>query len=105
MLQEGEVGAGDDIVKITDGPERITVAEVDAVFYICQDILANSWNEPCGFPHLARVGSLPFKHYSRRSRARNPSREIRGSRMRNKPQHGPDFDRCESRTLIRKAMT
>ena len=24
VLQEGEVGAGDDIVKITDGPERIT---------------------------------------------------------------------------------
>ena len=34
MLQEGEVGAGDDIVKITDGPERITVAEVDALLYL-----------------------------------------------------------------------
>ena len=31
VLQEGEVGAGDDIVKITDGPERISVAEVDAL--------------------------------------------------------------------------
>ena len=34
MLQEGEVGAGDDIVKITDGPERISVAEVDALLYL-----------------------------------------------------------------------
>ena len=34
MLQEGEVGAGDDIVKIADGPERITVAEVDALLYL-----------------------------------------------------------------------
>jgi ferredoxin-NADP reductase/MOSC domain-containing protein YiiM len=34
VLQEGEVGAGDDIVKITDGPERITVAEVDALLYL-----------------------------------------------------------------------
>ena len=34
VLQEGEVGAGDDIVKITDGPERITVAEVDAFLYL-----------------------------------------------------------------------
>ena len=34
MLQEGEVGAGDDIVKIADGPERITVAEVDGLLYL-----------------------------------------------------------------------
>jgi ferredoxin-NADP reductase/MOSC domain-containing protein YiiM len=34
VLQEGEVGAGDDIVKIADGPERITVAEVDALLYL-----------------------------------------------------------------------
>src|SRR5271170_170984 len=34
VLQEGEVGAGDDIVKIIDGPERINVAEVDALLYL-----------------------------------------------------------------------
>src|ERR1700689_3398570 len=34
VLQEGEVGAGDDIVKIADGPERITVAETDALLYL-----------------------------------------------------------------------
>jgi MOSC domain-containing protein YiiM len=34
VLREGEVGAGDDIVKITDGPERIKVAEVDALLYL-----------------------------------------------------------------------
>jgi len=34
VLQEGEVGAGDDIAKIADGPERITVAEVDALLYL-----------------------------------------------------------------------
>ena len=34
VLQEGEVGAGDDIVKITDGPERVSVAEVDALLYL-----------------------------------------------------------------------
>jgi ferredoxin-NADP reductase/MOSC domain-containing protein YiiM len=34
VLQEGEVGADDDIVKIADGPERITVAEVDALLYL-----------------------------------------------------------------------
>ncbi len=34
VLQEGEVGAGDDIVKIADGPERLTVADVDALLYL-----------------------------------------------------------------------
>ena len=34
VLQEGEVGAGDDIIKITDGPERMRVADVDALLYL-----------------------------------------------------------------------
>jgi ferredoxin-NADP reductase/MOSC domain-containing protein YiiM len=34
VLGEGEVGAGDDIVKIADGPELITVAEIDALLYL-----------------------------------------------------------------------
>ncbi|HTR24521.1 MAG TPA: MOSC and FAD-binding oxidoreductase domain-containing protein [Terriglobales bacterium] len=34
VLQEGEVGAGDEIVKTADGPERTTVAEIDALLYL-----------------------------------------------------------------------
>ena len=34
VLQEGRVAADDDIVKTADGPERITVAEVDALLYL-----------------------------------------------------------------------
>jgi len=34
VLQEGEVGAGDDILKVADGPERMTVAEIDALLYL-----------------------------------------------------------------------
>jgi ferredoxin-NADP reductase/MOSC domain-containing protein YiiM len=34
VLQEGEVGAGDEIVRITDGPERMSVAEVDVLLYL-----------------------------------------------------------------------
>jgi len=34
VLQEGEVGAGDDVVKLADGPERLTVAEIDALLYL-----------------------------------------------------------------------
>jgi MOSC domain-containing protein YiiM len=34
VLQEGEVGADDDIVKIADGPEKITVADIDGLLYL-----------------------------------------------------------------------
>ena len=34
VLQEGKVGVGDDIVKLADGPERFTVAEIDALLYL-----------------------------------------------------------------------
>lgn len=34
VLEEGEVGAGDEIIKIADGPERMTVAEIDALLYL-----------------------------------------------------------------------
>ena len=33
VLEEGEVGAGDEIVKVDDGPERMTVAEINALLY------------------------------------------------------------------------
>src|SRR3954452_23183204 len=34
LLQEREGGAGDAIVKIAAGPERVTIAEVDALLYL-----------------------------------------------------------------------
>jgi ferredoxin-NADP reductase/MOSC domain-containing protein YiiM len=34
VLQEGEVGADDEIVKITDGPERVSVADTDGLLYL-----------------------------------------------------------------------
>jgi len=34
VLQEGEVGTGDEIVKIASGPEEITVAGVDGLLYL-----------------------------------------------------------------------
>ncbi len=36
VLQEGEVGAGDEIVKVAAGPEQITVAEVNGMLYLAQ---------------------------------------------------------------------
>ena len=34
VLTEGEVGAGDEITKIADGPERVSVADIDALLYL-----------------------------------------------------------------------
>ena len=34
VLEEGEVEAGDEIVQVADGPERMTVAEVNALLYM-----------------------------------------------------------------------
>jgi ferredoxin-NADP reductase/MOSC domain-containing protein YiiM/ferredoxin len=33
VIQEGELGAGDRIEKLSDGPERMTIAEIDALLY------------------------------------------------------------------------
>src|SRR5215469_7057877 len=34
VLEEGEVGAGDEIFRVEAGPERVTVAEVNALLYL-----------------------------------------------------------------------
>ncbi len=34
VIQEGEVGAGDDIIRVARGPEEMTVAEIDALLYL-----------------------------------------------------------------------
>lgn len=34
VLEEGEVGAGDEIMKVADGPGRMSVAEIDAALYL-----------------------------------------------------------------------
>jgi ferredoxin-NADP reductase/ferredoxin len=34
VLEEGEVGAGDEIVKVADGPERLSVATIDGLLYL-----------------------------------------------------------------------
>jgi ferredoxin-NADP reductase/MOSC domain-containing protein YiiM len=34
VITEGEIEAGQDIVKVAEGPERVTVAEIDALLYL-----------------------------------------------------------------------
>ena len=34
VLEEGEIGAGDEIVKVADGPEQVTVSDIDGLLYL-----------------------------------------------------------------------
>jgi ferredoxin-NADP reductase/MOSC domain-containing protein YiiM len=49
VLEEGEVAAGDEIVKLADGPEHVTVAGIDALLYLpghARDLLERSLRIP-----------------------------------------------------------
>jgi ferredoxin-NADP reductase/MOSC domain-containing protein YiiM len=53
VLEEGEVGAGDEITKVADGPERITVADADALLYLpnpSRELLERSLRVPALSP-------------------------------------------------------
>ena len=39
VIEEGEIGAGDRIEKLSDGPERMTIAEIDALLYSAEHSL------------------------------------------------------------------
>jgi ferredoxin-NADP reductase/MOSC domain-containing protein YiiM/ferredoxin len=34
VIEEGEIGGGDEIVKVSDGPEHVTVQEIDGLLYL-----------------------------------------------------------------------
>ncbi|HUN48768.1 MAG TPA: MOSC and FAD-binding oxidoreductase domain-containing protein [Stellaceae bacterium] len=67
VIEEGEIGAGDPIEKIVDGPERMTVAEIDALLYTSRHpaealgrslrIPALSWDWQESFRALLDAGS------------------------------------------------
>src|SRR5882724_11645002 len=59
----------------------------------CRDTRASNWNERYAYRHLAGVGKLLSRRCSNRRQAQKRWREILGSQMRSKLQHGPDFDR------------
>jgi ferredoxin-NADP reductase/MOSC domain-containing protein YiiM len=53
VLEEGEVGAGDEIVRVANGPERLTVAECDALLYLpgaTQEVLERALRIPALSP-------------------------------------------------------
>ena len=58
VLQEGEVGAGDEIVKVGEAKERMTVAEINALLYSpdhARDRLERALRIEALSPGMARV--------------------------------------------------
>ena len=51
VLEEGEVGAGDEIVKVKEGPERVSVAEINALLYL-------PGHPPSGLERALRIPAL-----------------------------------------------
>jgi ferredoxin-NADP reductase/MOSC domain-containing protein YiiM len=51
VIQQGEIGAGDHIEKLSDGPERMTIAEIDALLYSAN-------HPPAGLRRAIRIPAL-----------------------------------------------
>jgi MOSC domain-containing protein YiiM len=102
VLQEGEVGAGDDIVKIADGPERITIAEVDGLLYL-PGHSRKELQRVLRVPALSKGWQESFHAMLEQDLSSKPAWGIRDSHMRSKRQHGLASDRCESQAFTRKA--
>ena len=86
VLEEGEVEAGDEIVKVASGEERMTVAEVDALLYLPghpRQQLLRALADPRAQPRLA--GVVPR---AARRRARCRQRRPGASRARRRPGPG-----------------
>ena len=66
VLQEGEVQAGDEIIKLASGPEEMTVAEVDALLYL-PGTRASNCSERCASPPSAPDGKRRSRRCSRKS--------------------------------------
>ena len=103
VLQEGEVGAGDDIVKVADGPERMTVAEINALLYL-PGHSRQEVERALRVPALSKGWQSSFRAMFRKHQLPNPSRGIQVSQMRSKLQPGPDSKNCGSRIFARKVI-
>ena len=101
VLEEGEVGAGDEIVKVADGPERITVADVDGLLYLpnpsreqLERSLASAGTQP-GLENVFKGNRRAEDFRGRESRAQGFSRPSH--------QRGQAFDHYGSPRVDREA--
>ncbi len=90
VLREGEIGAGDDIAKIADGPERMTVAEIDGLLYL-PGHSRQQLKRALRIPALSQGWQSSFQAMLTKSRVQNLPRAIPDWQMRNRRPHGPGF--------------
>ena len=105
VLEEGEVEAGDEIVQVAAGPERMSVAEIDALLYMPghpRDQLERALR----IPALSDGWRRSFEALLRRSARTARRRETPGSLRRPaRRRHGADFARCACRARSARAAT
>ena len=70
VLQKGEAGPGNEIIKVGEAKERMSVAEINALL-----IQAIDWNAHCGSTRFPLDGARRLRRYCRAERA-----VMRGSR-------------------------
>ena len=78
VLEEGEIGAGDEIVKVADGPEHMSVAEMDALLYLPEHAPEQLERAHSGIERgmAGFVSGDPANQDERKPRARKPRTRI-----------------------------
>ena len=106
VLEEGEVEAGDEIMQVASGPERMSVAEIDALLYM-PGHPRNQLERALRIPALS-AGWRAFLRGAARSRSARAARrrETPGSLRRPaRLRHGGDSARFACRTRFARAAT
>ena len=84
VLEEGEVGAGDEIVKVADGPEQMSVAEIDALLYLPRHV-PEQLERALRIPALSKGWQGSFQAILQQKTSRSPEAGNPGLA----PQSGP----------------
>ena len=105
VLEEGEVGAGDAIVKVARGPERMTVAEVNALLYLAASSSRASSSGRCASRRSRRAGARRSRRCCEARTATRRRRATRAScRRRLRTRRRPGSGRCGSRGSIARCV-
>jgi MOSC domain-containing protein YiiM len=101
VLQEGEVGAGDEIVKVGETTERMTVAEINALLYF----RAIDWSALCVSRRFRPDGARRSRHCCKAKRLPREAATPGLCRQQLRTRLRQDFGSSRWRRSIRSART
>jgi len=104
VLQEGEVGAGDEIVKVGETNERMTVAEINALLYL-PDHARDRLERALRIEALRLDGVRRSRHYCRAERVPRGVATQGSRRQQRRIRLHRDFGRWRWQRLIRSPPT